>query len=750
MTTYRSSAVSPPHRRHGEAKVSVIPVFSTGFDAGFSQQSRNTIDPLKPSRAGGERLFDAQPISIRNYAASGQTAAQSKTEYSVRPLINSSPGDERRTSPRIPIPPTAPPHSRPPANDSLYDRQPRSPRPERYYLPEKSKRYIHPAVSNPRPFRNQVDDTPADPSHLPPFGRDRQDHKGYRSASSRAYPTRYDEEDDYSYTIPTPREQFDVEHPPLEHRRRRNTYISNDRPISTSDFDGWKPTPQSKRGSGPPPAVRQFDRIGKGEPRHLTGKSGNYSDTERDLAKPKRRHSLRAPVSIHQDRDEMYLPHKGERPAPLAPRYQRAYEDDPIYFSDRENYRPSSHYERRQQSGKVGEDSHDRVGKIHAIAAAGLGGLAAAGLAGALVRKPRDEDDNSNLEEPHEVKDRYKREKDHRFADSGRGQDPTMDKPWDRAAEIRDGVAPREQHREKERNERSDSDSIDGSQTEGRRHRRKHRHHRRERRPQELGSDTAADDRKKAEVAEQLDRDRPEKGPAQEDSDLSHRHRRRSHSHKQVASKDETYTEDSADSEQEDDERERTARLQLVEPPKEKEPEPKPKGILKPARQTPFPEDPNPTREGVAPHKNAGKKGIPPGARWTKIKRAWVNPEALRAAHERYEERDDYVIVLRVLSIEEIENLAHKTRKIREARELEWQERVERRRREGRSGSDDSSDEEGRPPLAIEAAPSAPSTDPRYQQAFPSEMNTRPGPDAAAIAGLGIGAEQELIQPKIG
>ncbi|RHZ73315.1 hypothetical protein CDV55_105621 [Aspergillus turcosus] len=51
-----------------------------------------------------------------------------------------------------------------------------------------------------------------------------------------------------------------------------------------------------------------------------------------------------------------------------------------------------------------------------------------------------------------------------------------------------------------------------------------------------------------------------------------------------------------------------------------KEPDDRPKGILKPPREK-FPEDPNPVREGVAPLKDAHKKGIPPGARWTEIDR---------------------------------------------------------------------------------------------------------------------------------
>ena len=42
-----------------------------------------------------------------------------------------------------------------------------------------------------------------------------------------------------------------------------------------------------------------------------------------------------------------------------------------------------------------------------------------------------------------------------------------------------------------------------------------------------------------------------------------------------------------------------------------------------------------------------------------------INPEALEQSKERYEAREEYVIVLRVLNTEEIEKLAQKTREIR-------------------------------------------------------------------------------------
>ncbi|KAL8732841.1 MAG: hypothetical protein Q9166_002442 [cf. Caloplaca sp. 2 TL-2023] len=115
----------------------------------------------------------------------------------------------------------------------------------------------------------------------------------------------------------------------------------------------------------------------------------------------------------------------------------------------------------------------------------------------------------------------------------------------------------------------------------------------------------------------------------------------------------------------------RPRNVRVVTPTEERAPSqpPAPKSILRPPREK-FPEDPAHVREGVAPLKDAGKKGIPPNARWTKIDRKLVNPEALKAGNERYEERVDYVIVLRVLTKEEIEQYAAKTQELRSQRAL--------------------------------------------------------------------------------
>ena len=106
--------------------------------------------------------------------------------------------------------------------------------------------------------------------------------------------------------------------------------------------------------------------------------------------------------------------------------------------------------------------------------------------------------------------------------------------------------------------------------------------------------------------------------------------------------------------------------VRLVPPPKDAALDKKPiKGILKQPKVQ-FPEEPNPVREGVAPHKDdKSKNDVPTGARWTKISRKMVNPEALKIGKERFEVRDDFVIVLRVLSKEEIQGYAAATATLR-------------------------------------------------------------------------------------
>ena len=103
--------------------------------------------------------------------------------------------------------------------------------------------------------------------------------------------------------------------------------------------------------------------------------------------------------------------------------------------------------------------------------------------------------------------------------------------------------------------------------------------------------------------------------------------------------------------------------------PKEKKsvPPPPPKSILRKPREK-FPEHPDTVSEGVAPHKEMPIKDVPPNARWTKINRKLVNPEALGQDGIRFDEYVDHVIVQKTMDLEEIEKYTRKTAKIREKR----------------------------------------------------------------------------------
>ena len=134
---------------------------------------------------------------------------------------------------------------------------------------------------------------------------------------------------------------------------------------------------------------------------------------------------------------------------------------------------------------------------------------------------------------------------------------------------------------------------------------------------------------------------------------------------------DDSYSESSfsSSSGSDDDRVERQPRVVTPSNEEKPAPPPAPKGILRKPREK-FPEHPDMVREGVAPHKEMPKKDVPPNARWTKINRKLVNPEALEQDGIRFNEYVDHVIVLKAMDLEEIEKYTRKTAEIREKRRL--------------------------------------------------------------------------------
>lgn len=157
----------------------------------------------------------------------------------------------------------------------------------------------------------------------------------------------------------------------------------------------------------------------------------------------------------------------------------------------------------------------------------------------------------------------------------------------------------------------------------------------------------------------------------EDDTPRHHRSYRPRRHHSSTRDEDSWSESSSSSSSDSEDDRSHRPPPRVVTPANDErsEPRPPPKGILRKPRES-FPEYPATVREGVAPHKDDKKKDVPPNARWTKIDRRLVNPEALEQDGIRFNEFVDHVIVLKVMDREEIEKYTQKTAEIRANRRL--------------------------------------------------------------------------------
>ena len=618
-------------------------VYETGFDTRFGPPARSTAD--YPSSRG--RPYYAQPSSRQSLDPSQATSAP-YPPYGTRPRRNSS----TEPSSRAPLGLLSPePYNRPLVR--TLD-TPRTSAPKIYMPKDESAGVVYPASSRRNHLRHNSSTT-EDFSRLSLAERERSErqrsvHRNSYVGAQRSYnaaqAARYPAEDEYSYT--GPREQFERDYPPRQPRPRPEGYARAERPVSMIDHGDSKSSNSSRR-EPPPSSVKHFDRLERGDSRRPGSGAGIASDNDRDLDRVSRRDSARHPVSVHQyERDDGYYSQRDEHHDRLQPiRHERPVYDDDRYTSDRDRHHRHSHHERR--SSKSRNDWTE--GKEHsslkpALTVAGLSAVAAAAL-----KESRDDKKDKDADYDKEARREKERKRRERDLEGEAGErDRRSEKIRERPAEMRYEPDIRRGP------EQAKAESDDGTD----KHRRRRRH--KERTGAEGGSGSGSDHHGAG-------RD----DTATDDGKEGHRRRRhRHHRHRErdVESKDYeiqgkddvAFVESPVEIRNEEPRARKT--VTVVEPTKDEVPEIKPKGILKPPREA-FPEDPNPTREGVAPLKDAGKKGIPPGARWTKINRLLVNPAALIASQERFEERDDYVIVLRVLSREDVQRLADKTREIR-------------------------------------------------------------------------------------
>ena len=558
-------------------------------------------------------------------------------------------------------------------------------------------------------------------------GRDRHERAGYRSSGISGRRQGYnlnmplvrqskeggDEDPGYEYT--DRKEQMFRDTAPRPRQRRTSDSGRRERPHSMTGLEDYPSRLlQGSRDSRPPVTTRGFDKLDRSGslrheyriprepdplPQHVP-----FSDTE-DLRRHRSNRSSRAPVSLHQERD-----------APSV---------DDGYSSYKEDYRKAprdrhGHGSRGTGSLDLGLDDHglgvhlsseddrhrvpnDRSGRHHEADS---------------HRARGDLDDRDRHHRAHHRHGRSDDEDvDRRTRDEHRKDRPEKGKASEdlpmgaaalgAAALVAEGIRERSHRRndsadldprpplpDRTRNrgddrlalvpDQDDSSGRNGENSDEEHRQRQRRRQREKEHQQEEEARLSGKARgRNEELAPHTDKSRQGSGSYERDSQYAsavvpeHTEPRTSHrQHHHQTHDEESYSDVSAEDERRNSDDRKRSRVRVVSPPKDEKPEIKPKGILRPPREK-FPEDPAPVREGVAPLKDAGKKGIPPGARWTKIDRKLVNAEALEQGNERFEERVDYVIVLRVLTKEEIEAYAQRTQEIRGMRTpLAWKEEV--------------------------------------------------------------------------
>ena len=691
---YTGRPASP--RRYGQpgrSSTGRLDMYPPDYDSYYAppRSSRESVVPAPRSSAERVVIPRSEPRLHRDSVARARP-----DDYYVPPRRDPLPTVSRR--PLSVITSSESPNRYPPVVSSAVDHlssphKNRSREPGSYYmLPASSSSHHHRHLSAGGEDSNR---------YLDAYRERRPEKGGYRSSGpskgSIDYPRsipqirepRDAEDREYGYEYTNRQEQVQRDTAPRPRTRRVSDLGSRERPYSVIggvDYD------RPPRESGPPVTTRGFSKIDpNGTVRHeyRVPKENNPSSRDhslggdnRDNRDPNRLRPSRGSVAVHQDKGDGYSSNIEERTRDKHHRHRRndsldrdsdrglgiRHVDD-RRFEDRgkthlradsedrhprthrhrdaseDRFRPSAqsrrhernedhrerkyHDEPRKEKHEVDEkhekhDKHEKEDKHHdhKKLAEGLGlgaaGAAAAGLVAESIKHRRDKD-ASDIEDDEDGRGKSHRHERHRKdADKDKGS---------RSDESDTDYRERRRRRRREREEREkrerDGDDLSGAKENGK-------------------SSTHDHSAKPAENNGETDDDRDRR---------SRRRHRRERKDSDPEPEDETARMN----------KERS-RVRVVSPPREAEK--KPRGILRPPTQK-FPEDPAPIREGVAPLKDAGKKGIPPNARWTKIDRRLVNPEALELGNERYEERDDYVIVLRVLSKEDIEKYAEVTSELR-------------------------------------------------------------------------------------
>ncbi|KAL6718872.1 hypothetical protein ACLMJK_003106 [Lecanora helva] len=522
---------------------------------------------------------------------------------------------------------------------------------------------------------------------------------------------------DYGYEYTEAREPK-VQDPMYRQRSRRDSYDTT-RPRSMIAPDAY--IPRSNREPGPPVSTRGFENLGRTESQRHGHRARDDERASRDYLRDDRdienRKPARPEITLHQpSNDEYSAPypeeesrhHRSRKSAPeddrLEPRTrphkvtseedrlerrardlpdERSSDEHPRRHRHKHHHRDHDHHrddagedvrERRiRDESRDTRDKRDRRddrrddGPHSSGTLAGAGAAAAAtGLAAEEVRRhrhrePREDDGGHRYKEPRDD-DSGHRYKETRNDDGGyRHRDPRDDN------DSRPLRRPQEQHLREPERDYLDTSSVSTGLSLSEREDLEYQEAREaSRRAKEQASAFVGPIEPVLREQKSYER-RPE-----DDAPRHHRSYRPRRHHSRTRDED-SWSESSASSSSDSDDDRTTRRPppRVVTPANEEksEPKPPPKGILRKPREQ-FPEYPPTEREGVAPHKDDKKKDVPPNARWTKIDRRLVNPEALEQDGIRFNEFVDHVIVLKVMDREEIEKYTQKTAEIREKRRM--------------------------------------------------------------------------------
>ncbi|KAG8525874.1 uncharacterized protein KY384_000634 [Bacidia gigantensis] len=722
MSTSHGRPLSPGGRRIANAgRTSAGSFVTVPSHHDYTTTARTSRDYVPGPRASTERADGPRVVTLRQRSPPRKPRDD---DYEVRPRIRTNSldlGDSSKTrSVNLIDPRSSAKSSRPIITREI--EKPKSPVPKAGGAQLEAS-YIVPASSSGRHHQRHSSLNMGDRLAV----RDRERDRLYPNERTSKRDDR-----DYSYEYTNPKEQVlrDLA-PPPQRRPRRESYTSA-RPTSMVDLDRYdKVYHRTDRDAPPPVAARGFDTINRQESRKQSIRAGadelkrkdstsqRYPGDVRDDSRPyepikppgpsrddyvpypeeNSRHQRPRKFTIENealpsrqrehvdDRDDRYEDRtrrhhhhhdendhrkdigerdsrhhrrdlddgdRRERPREYedkAERERRKEYDDRSERDRRRHYEERDERERRRDTEERGHrhrhdarerpDDDEGAGTHGGLLAAG-GTAAAAGLAAEAVRRQKYKDDDiRGSKDSHG----HVSERERAAENTGLSSEPEEEDREERR---------RRRRRQREIEEREERLARDRLQYEGQ---------------DEAGP-------KRIEAPPSLEHSLREQKSYERrpEDDQPRRQRHRHHRRQNPRSSDIDSRSDSSGPSDSDSGPDRAPRAPRVISPTNENAEaaaPKlpPKGILKTPRVR-FPEEPQTTREGVAPL-DAAKKGIPQEARWTKINRRLVNPEALEQEGVRFEEFPDHVIVLKVLSEEEISKYTQVTHEVRERRRLE-------------------------------------------------------------------------------